>query len=233
MDNKINKPLALIAGYGNGLGAELAHQLTRAGYYVIGLSRSLHTLSPNPDIKFIQTDLSNQTLFSETWNTIKTHYGIPTAIIHNATELIIGPFFEQTPERFEAAWQTIVLSTVIVAQATFPAMIAAGGGSFIVSGATASIRGSAGFAPFACAKFALRGLSQSLAREYGPQGIHVAHVILDGVIWSARSARRKPGLTPEVCLDPKTITQTYLHLIHQPQSAWTHELDLRPSVERF
>ena len=111
-------------------------------------------------------------------------------------------------------------------------MADAGGGTFIVSGATASIRGGAKFSAFASAKFALRGLTQSLAREYQPLGVHVCHAILDGIIDTAQS-RDLHDLDPAKMMKPVDIAEAYWQLAHQPNSTWTHELDLRPASEGF
>ena len=118
----------------------------------------------------------------------------------------------------------------LTGQAAARAMLPRGSGTILFTGASASIKGYANSAPFAMAKFALRGLTQSLARELGA-GIHVAHVIVDGGIRSA--ARPEPGDRPDSMLDPDAIASAFLHLIDQPRSAWTHEIDLRPWAERF
>ena len=119
-----------------------------------------------------------------------------------------------------------------VGQSTLAPMVDANGGTFIVSGATASLRGGAKFAAFASAKFALRGLTQSLAREYQPQGVHVCHTILDGIIDTERS-RDLHSLDPAKMMKPDDIADAYWQLAHQPRSTWTHELDLRPASEGF
>jgi NAD(P)-dependent dehydrogenase (short-subunit alcohol dehydrogenase family) len=106
-------------------------------------------------------------------------------------------------------------------------------GTLILTGATASTRGSAGFGPFSSAKFALRGLAQSLAREFQPQGLHIIHPILDGIIWSALSQQRFPSIKPENCLQPDDLANIYWDLAHQAPSAWTHEIDIRPQSESF
>ena len=117
-------------------------------------------------------------------------------------------------------------------QRVLPNMLLNKSGTILVSGATASIKAGAGFSAFASAKFALRGLTQSLAREFGPQGIHVAHIIIDGLVWGPQAEKifRKD---PEICLKPSAIADSYFHLIQQHHSAWTYELDLRPDIERF
>lgn len=126
----------------------------------------------------------------------------------------------------------MVQSAVVLSNATIPAMVKNGGGAFLATGATASIRGGAKFAAFASAKFALRGLTQSLAREYQKDSIHVCHVLLDGIIDTPRS-RALDGLETERMMQPNDIADAYWQLAHQPKSTWTHELDLRPVSEQF
>ena len=104
-------------------------------------------------------------------------------------------------------------------------------GAILFTGASASVKGYALSAPFAMGKFALRGLAQSMARELSPQGIHIAHFVIDGGIRSAR--RTLPGDAPDSLLDPDAIAQSYLHVLQQPRSAWTQEVELRPWVEKF
>jgi len=126
----------------------------------------------------------------------------------------------------------MVQTAVLLAQSVLQPMIDAGGGTFIVSGATASLRGGAQFSAFASAKFALRGLAQSLAREHQPSGVHVAHAILDGIIDTDRS-RNLHGLDPARMMNPADIAEAYWLIARQPRSTWTHEFDLRPSSEGF
>ena len=121
---------------------------------------------------------------------------------------------------------------MVTAQAALPSMLSRGGGTIIFTGATASIKASAHFAAFAAAKFALRGLAQSLTREFGPHGVHVVHAIIDGIIWGPQSQQRF-NVKRENCLEPEAIAKIYLQLIEQPSCAWTNEFDLRPSVEKF
>jgi len=152
-------------------------------------------------------------------------------LVHNAAGFVMKPFAETTLAEFENAWRAANLSAFVVSQTVLPHMVARGTGTLIFSGATAALRGGAKFAAFASAKFAQRGLAQSLAREYGPQGIHVAHVVIDGMI-DAATTDRLAG-TGSQRMDPVAIARAYLYLADQHPSAWTHELDLRPSSERF
>jgi NAD(P)-dependent dehydrogenase (short-subunit alcohol dehydrogenase family) len=124
------------------------------------------------------------------------------------------------------------LGAMISAQSILPHMIARGKGAIILTGATAGIRGAAQFSAFASAKFALRGLAQSLARECGPKGVHVAHVVLDGLIDEAQTDQRF-GPPQSARMDPDAVASIYLELASQHPSAWTHEMDLRPFSERF
>jgi NAD(P)-dependent dehydrogenase (short-subunit alcohol dehydrogenase family) len=108
-----------------------------------------------------------------------------------------------------------------------------GGGTIIFTGATSAVRGRGGAVGFSSAKFAVRGLAESMARELGPQGVHVAHVVIDGMIDTQRVRERFPDAGDDELLDPDEIAESYLHLVEQDRSSWTLELDLRPHVEEF
>jgi NAD(P)-dependent dehydrogenase (short-subunit alcohol dehydrogenase family) len=162
----------------------------------------------------------------------------PLAVaIHNAGGNEPAPFLEQSEERFTRHWREHALGGFQLAQAALPLLLRNGGGSLFFTGASASLRGKAMFAPFASAKAALRNLAQSIAREYGPQNIHVGHVIVDGGIAGDRLLSRNPQLRErrgeDGLLDPDAIADAYWNLHHQQRSAWTLELDLRPWNESF
>lgn len=156
------------------------------------------------------------------------------AAIFNAANMVRGTPLELTPEEFESAWRISAYAGFLFARATLPPLLAAGGGSLLFTGATASLRGRG---PFAAAKAALRSVAQSVAREYGPQGVHVAHVVIDGGIDGERLRTHSPQRTAEAgangLLHPDAIAETYWQLHQQHRSAWTHELDLRPYKEAF
>lgn len=231
MSAKGRKPVAMIVGSGTGLGATLAENFVDAGYQVVGLNRS-------PNIRGIdgidnrQLDASDTKQVTQLLNELIQQYGEPDVVIHNAAQLYIKPFMDTTTEDFETAWQSMVLSAVNILQTVLPGMAQRGAGTVIVSGATASIRGGAKFSAFASAKFALRGLTQSLAREYQSQGVHIAHVILDGILDTPRS-RQLHSLDPARMMNTEDVAGVYLQLVQQGASTWTHELDLRPSTETF
>lgn len=228
MANAINKTgLVLIAGAGSGLGASLMEKFSSAGYDPVGINRS----KPDGAADVLQADLASPKETQAAVEAAMEKYGLPKVVIHNTAQLTIKPFLEMNEDEFENIWRNMVLSAHNLARASMLPLLKSGG-AFIVSGATASLRGGSKFSAFASAKFALRGLTQSLAREFQPQGVHVAHVILDGIIDTARS-RELHGIDPARMMSPDDIAQSYLDLAQQPKSTWTHEMDLRPSAESF
>ena len=164
--------------------------------------------------------------------TIKPMKGKEVSALRTRLSLTSRPagdgLLETTPEDFESSWRIATLGGFVCAQETAPDMIAAGEGTMIFTGATSSVRGG-GWLAFSSAKFALRGLVQSLARELWPQGVHVAHVVVDGIIGPAGVAT--VGGEPK--LDPNHMAEAYWHLANQHPTAWTLELDLRPQHEKF
>lgn len=166
----------------------------------------------------------------------------PSLLVYNVGNNVIKPFLKLTPEEIETTWRQCALGGFMVAQAVIPRMLEADTSSTIVfTGATASLRARPPFSAFAAAKAAERALAQSLAREYGPEGIHVAHVIIDGIVdgeqvdqalkGAGRALRLSKG--KDGTLQPDSIAATYWQLHQQPRDAWVHELDLRPAAESF
>jgi NAD(P)-dependent dehydrogenase (short-subunit alcohol dehydrogenase family) len=157
--------------------------------------------------------------------------------VFNAGNAVRGTPLELTPEQFEATWRGSTYAGFLFARATLPGLLAAGGGTLLFTGATASLRGRGPFVAFAAAKAGLRSVAQSAAREYGPQGVHVAHVVIDGGIDGERLRSSAPqhaaAAGVDGLLDPDAIAETYWQLHQQHRSAWTHELDLRPYKEAF
>lgn len=159
------------------------------------------------------------------------------AAVFNAGQSVWGSLLEITPAQFEEAWRTSTYGAFLFARAVLPALLEAGGGSLLFSGATASIRGRGPFVAFAAAKAGLRSLAQSTAREFGPRGVHVAHVVIDGGIDGERLRTNAPARVAAAgengLLHPDAIAESYWQLHQQHRSAWTHELDLRPFKETF
>ena len=229
---------AIVAGFGAGLGSELCQQLAKAGYRVAGLSRSdtgtqamLESLGSDSFLP-VNCDITDASQVDAAISKVEDKFGSATVYVHVAARLHMQAFLQTQPAEFESLWRTMCLGAVHGAQRVLPSMLAAKSGTLLFIGATASIKAGANFSAFSSAKFALRGLSQSLARELGSQGIHVAHLVIDGVMWGER-ARDSFAMTEDQCLNPGAVAQTCLHLIEQEQSSWTHELDIRPNVESF
>jgi NAD(P)-dependent dehydrogenase (short-subunit alcohol dehydrogenase family) len=158
-------------------------------------------------------------------------FGAPDVAIYNASFRTRGAFVDLVPADVEKAMAITAYGAFLMAQQAARRMLPNRSGAILFTGASASVKGYAKSAPFAMAKFALRGLSQSLARELQPQGIHVAHVVIDGGIRSER--RVEAPDRPDSMLDPDAIARTYLDILRQPRSAWTSEIELRPWVETF
>lgn len=163
--------------------------------------------------------------------------GALRAAIFNAGNMVRGAALDVTPEQFESTWRGSTYAGFLFVRSTLPLLLESGGGSLLLTGATASLRGGAAFIAFAAAKAGLRSIAQSAAREYGPQGIHVAHIVIDGGIDGERlrvgAPDRAVAAGQDGLLDPQAIAETYWQLHQQPRNAWTHELDLRPFKERF
>lgn len=223
------KQLALVSGAGQGLGQALLRQFEAEGMHAVGLVRRPVTDDTEFDIR--TCDVSDADVAGEVITGLIQEFGPPKIVVHNPAHLVIQPFLDTTQEEFEACWRSMVQSAVILGQSVLQPMVR-GGGAFIVSGATASLRGGAKFGAFASAKFALRGLTQSLAREFQPAGIHVVHTILDGIIDTDRS-RDLHSLDPSKMMKPDDIADAYWYLANQPKSTWSHEVDLRPQSEGF
>jgi len=222
--------LTLIVGGGGVLGGALAQVFSSAGYTVVGLRRGEAAMGGS--MRSLTCDLQDATQTRAAVSAAIEEYSGIEVLICNAASFHCAPFMTLSDADFAETWRASVASSVGAAQAALPSMLGQGRGVILFSGATASLRGAANFAAFASAKFAVRGLAQSLAREYQARGVHVAHIILDGILGGSGSAQRL-GVAPDHAIDPHGAAVEYLRLAEQPASAWTHELDLRPSTEKF
>ena len=225
---------ALIVGAGSGLSASLARVLAKEGITLALAARStadLEELAKETGAKTFSCDASKRADVEKLFADLDASIGAREIVIYNASFRARGPFVELDPADVEKALAVSAYGGFLVAQQAARRMLPKKHGAILFTGASASMKGYAESAPFAMGKFALRGLAQSLARELAPQGIHVAHVVIDGGIKSGR--RPEPSDKPASLLDPDAIAATYLHIIHQPHSAWTWEVELRPWVEKF
>jgi NAD(P)-dependent dehydrogenase (short-subunit alcohol dehydrogenase family) len=191
----------------------------------------LGPLAQETGAKIFQCDASQRAQVDKLFADLDAGPGAPDVVVYNASYRTRGPFIELDPAEVAKAIAVTAFGGFLVGQAAARRMLPRGHGAILFTGASASVKGYAQSAPFAMAKFALRGLAQSMARELSPQGIHVAHVVIDGGIRSAR--RAEPASSPDSLLDPNAIAATYLAVLNQPRSAWTHEVELRPWVEKF
>jgi NAD(P)-dependent dehydrogenase (short-subunit alcohol dehydrogenase family) len=225
---------ALIVGAGSGLSASLARVLSREGIKVALAARTAGDLEPlakEVGAATFACDASKPADVEKLFADLDASFGAPEIAIYNASFRTRGPFVDLDPAEVEKALAVTAYGAFLVAQQAARRMLPQGHGAILFTGASAGMKGFAQSAPFAMGKFALRGLAQSMARELSPQGIHVAHIVIDGGIKSAR--RPEPADKPASLLDPDAIAATFLHVIHQPRSAWSSEVELRPWVEKF
>jgi len=225
---------ALIVGAGAGLSASLARLLAKNGLKVTLASRSTDDLAPL--VKEIggqafSCDASKPEAVAKLFADVEAAGGAPDVVVYNASYRTRGPIVELVPAEVEKSLIVSAFAGFLVAQEAAKRMLPNKRGAILLTGASASVKGYALSAPFAMGKFALRGLAQSLARELQPQGIHVAHFVIDGGIRSAN--RPEPADKPDSMLDPDGIALSYLQVLQQPRNAWAWEIELRPWVERF
>lgn len=210
----------VIAGYGPALGVALSKRFEQAGYQVIAVSRQ------GP----WATDLRDSTATAALFARLDREAAPLIGVIHNAMEFHRQAFLQTSAEKFQQVWQSMVLTAVNVSQQALPRLITNGGGALLFSGASGSRRAGAEFSAFSSAKFALRGLAQSLAREHEQHGVHVAHIVIDGLIRSQRTVDRFAPVSDAALIDPGAIAAQYLWLFQQPRSSWSHEIDIRPAA---
>jgi NAD(P)-dependent dehydrogenase (short-subunit alcohol dehydrogenase family) len=226
--------VALIVGAGSGLSAALARLLAGEGVKVALAARNVEKLDglvKEIGAKAYACDASQRTDVEKLFASLDRDGLAPEIAIYNAGYRIRGPFAELDPEGVAKTLAVTTYGAFLVAQQAVKRMLPAKRGVVLLTGASAGVKGYPESAPFAMGKFALRGMAQSMARELHPQGIHVAHVVIDGGIRSER--RVEPADRPDSLLDPAAIAQTYMDLIRQPCSAWSWEIEVRPWVEKF
>jgi NAD(P)-dependent dehydrogenase (short-subunit alcohol dehydrogenase family) len=230
------KDVALVVGVGPGLGAALARRFAQGGLAVAIAARNpdkLASLAEEIGGRAYGCDAADAASVERLLEQVEREIGAPTVAVYNAGAYAPGAVLEIEAAEFERCWRILCLGGFLVGQRAARAMAAAGRGTILFTGATASLRGGANFANLAVGKFGLRAVAQSMARELGPKGIHVAHIVIDGQIRSERYAHLEKQRPPDGLLDPAAIAETFWHLHAQPRSAWTLELDLRPWVEKF
>lgn len=225
---------ALIVGAGSGLSAALARVFAAEGVKVALAARStgdLADLAKEVGAPTFSCDASRRADVDKLFADLDGSFGAPEIVVYNPSYRTRGPIAELDPDEVEKSLMVSAFGGFLVAQQAVKRMLPKKHGCIVFTGASASVKGYPLSAPFAMGKFALRGLAQSMARELHPQGIHVAHMVIDGGIKSER--RQEQAGKSASLLDPNAIAASYLHVIHQPHSAWSWEMELRPWVESF
>jgi NAD(P)-dependent dehydrogenase (short-subunit alcohol dehydrogenase family) len=232
---------ALVVGVGPALGAALGRRFAKAGHKVALCSRNPEKLAPfvadieaaGGTAKAYGADATKEADVTGLLEQVEADLGALDAVIYNASGFLRAGILEATAEDFEAAWRSTALGAFLVGREAARRMVPRERGTILFTGATASMRGGSGFFHMAMGKFGQRAVAQSLARELGPKGIHVAHVVIDGQIMSERWAHLAEERGPDALLEPDAIAEAYYRLHAQHRSAWAQELDLRPWVEKF
>ena len=237
--------VAVIAGVGPGLGQALARRFARAGFETVIAARSKDKLDKiagdigdvGGAIHVVPADLTDVDAVVKLFDAA-AEIGPLGAVVFNAGNMHSGPILEIDPKDFESVWRVACYAGFLVGQEAGRRMVPNKAGTLLFTGATASMRGGAPFVTFASAKAGLRSVAQSMARSLGPDGIHVAHVVIDGVIDTASIRAKMPDLSKRLdasngFMKPDKIADVYYALHEQPRSAWSFEIDVRPAGENF
>ncbi|HEX8261120.1 MAG TPA: SDR family NAD(P)-dependent oxidoreductase [Rubrobacteraceae bacterium] len=237
----MNVKVAAVLGVGPGLGAMVARRFAREGFAVGLMARREESLAAAREevealgetALAVTADATDAASVASSFDRVREELGEPEVFVYNAGAFQMGGILELSPEQFDDCFRANCSGAFYGAQQVLPAMVERERGTIILTGATAALRGSARFAALATGKFGLRALAQSMAREFGPQGIHVAHVVIDGQINTPRLRETQPDREESTTLSPESIAETYWQLHAQDPTAWTLELDLRPAPESF
>ncbi|MEM8607952.1 MAG: SDR family NAD(P)-dependent oxidoreductase [Myxococcota bacterium] len=236
---------AVIVGAGTGTGAEVAKRFAAEGYALALARRNADALAPlveeitqaGGSAKAFGVDASDEAAVVSLFEDAEGSLGGVEVAVFNAAGFTTASILDATVEDFEAMWRASSLGGFLVGREAARRMVPRGSGTIIFTGATAALKASARFSAFASGKHGLRAVAQSMAKELGPQGVHVAHVIVDGIIDVPRVHESMPELASskgeDGLLDPRSIAESYLMLHQQPKNAWTFELDLRPFGETW
>jgi len=230
-------PVVVVTGVGPGTGAAIARRFSQGGYAVAMLARNreriakLETEIPNSHA--YPCDVTDEAELDTAISAIRTDLGEPKVLIHNAVGGAFGNFLEIDPKVLNQNFQVNTMALLYLARRLAPAMVAAGEGAIIASGNTSALRGKASFAGFAPTKAAQRILAESIARELGPKGVHVAYVLIDAVIDLEWTRKRWPDAPGEFFIKPAAIADEVWHVAHQDRCAWSFNVEIRPFRETW
>lgn len=234
----MTKPVCLITGVGDGTGAALARRFAKGDYQVAMLARNRDRLArlekEIADAKAYVCDTSDLEALVATVESVRAEMGVPSVLVHNAVSATFKTFLEADPEDLERNFRVNTTSLLYLARALAPDMVAAGHGAIMVTGNTAAVRGIPNYAVFAPTKAAQRILAQSLARDLGPKGVHVAYITIDAAIdtpWTRDAFNHdKPD---DFFSKPVDIADEVFHVAHQARSAWSFDVEIRPYGEKW
>ncbi|TCA98987.1 SDR family NAD(P)-dependent oxidoreductase [Rhizobium leguminosarum bv. viciae] len=228
-------PLVIITGVGPGTGSALVRRFHDGGYQVAMLARTAERLSDLeselPNAFAVPCDVADPAALANALETIEQRAGAPKVVIHNAVGGAFGNFLDIEPEVLQQNFQINVMALLQLARWVAPRMEAAGGGALLVTGNTAAYRGKAAFAGFAPSKAAQRVLTECIAREMGPRGVHVSFMMIDAVIDLPWTRARFADMPDDFFIQPSDIAEEVWHVTHQPRSAWSFLTELRPFRE--
>jgi NADP-dependent 3-hydroxy acid dehydrogenase YdfG len=230
-------PVAVVTGVGPGTGAAIARRFSQGGYAVAMLARNRERIAKLeteiPNSRAYPCDVTNEAQLDAAISAIRTDLGEPKVLIHNAVGGAFGNFMEIDPKVLNQNFQVNTMALLYLARRLAPAMVAAGEGAIIASGNTSALRGKASFAGFAPTKAAQRILAESIARELGPKGVHIAYVLIDAVIDLEWTRKRWPDAPSEFFIKPAAIADEVWHVAHQDRSAWSFNVEIRPFRETW
>src|SRR5438874_9539705 len=230
-------PVAVVTGVGPGTGAAVVRRFARGGYAVAMLARNHERLAAlEREITHARAypcDVTNEAQLDTTLEAIRAELGAPKALVHNAVGGAFGNFLEIDPQVLNRNFQVNTMALLYLTRRLAPAMVAAGEGAIITTGNTSALRGKAAFAGFAPTKAAQRILAESIARELGPKGVHVAYIVIDAVIDLAWTRERFKGRDDDFFIQPAAIADEAWPLGPQPGSAWTFLAEIRPYAENW
>jgi NAD(P)-dependent dehydrogenase (short-subunit alcohol dehydrogenase family) len=228
---------ALVTGVGPGVGLSTVKRFIEGGYAVAMLARDADRLrrfeAELTGTKAFPADVSDPAQLDTALDAAEAHFGVPDVVVHNAVGAVFGDFMQIDPASLQQNFATNVMAMLHLARRLAPAMIEAGGGSIVVTGNTSALRGKADYAGFAPTKAAQRILAESIARDVGPKGVHVAYLVIDAVIDLAWTRRKLPDAPDAFFIQPADIADEIWRLAHQPKGAWSFNAEVRPFGERW